>query len=234
MHFVILVEDQSGIKALDILIPKIIGDQHTFAVHHYKGVGRIPKGMHDTNNAANRILMENLPRLLKGYGRTQAGRRNFPEIVVLVCDLDDKCLKAFRDDMFAILEACNPKPRACFCFAVEEGEAWFLGDLKAVKRAYPKAKDPVLDSYKNDEICGTWEKLADAVYPGGASALAGKGWQIVGAEKSKWAEAISPMMDVDNNMSPSFQYFRAKLREFLGQSMETKHGRRNITDDHQP
>ena len=30
MHFEILVEDSSGKKALDILMPKILGDQHTF------------------------------------------------------------------------------------------------------------------------------------------------------------------------------------------------------------
>ena len=30
MHFEVLVEDQSGKKILDILIPKIIGNQHTF------------------------------------------------------------------------------------------------------------------------------------------------------------------------------------------------------------
>ena len=40
MHFEVLVEDQSGKKALDILIPKIIGDQHTFRVIEYRGIGR--------------------------------------------------------------------------------------------------------------------------------------------------------------------------------------------------
>jgi hypothetical protein len=35
MHFEILVEDQSGKKALDILIPKLVGDEHTFNVHSY-------------------------------------------------------------------------------------------------------------------------------------------------------------------------------------------------------
>ena len=30
MHFEILVEDRSGKTMLDLLIPKIIGDQHTF------------------------------------------------------------------------------------------------------------------------------------------------------------------------------------------------------------
>ena len=48
MHFEVLVEDQSGKKALDILIPKIIGDQHTCEVRAYKGTGRIPKNLKST------------------------------------------------------------------------------------------------------------------------------------------------------------------------------------------
>ena len=216
MHFEILVEDQSGKKALDILVPKIVGDAHTFRVHSYKGIGRIPKNMRDAKDASKRILMDNLPKLLKGYGRTFAGCEDYPQAVIVVCDLDDKCLKAFRKELHKILNACKPKPNASFCIAIEEGEAWFLGDLPAVKAAYPKAKDAVLRSYVNDSICGTWEKLADAVYLGGASALSAMGWQAVGAEKTKWAEEISPRMAVDENESPSFCYFRAKMRKLAG------------------
>ncbi len=217
MHFYILVEDQSGKKALDILIPKIIGDAHTFITHSYKGIGRIPRNMRDTDNAGKRILLENLPKLLKGYGRTFYGySTEYPAAVILVCDLDEKCLKTFRQELFAILNACNPKPETRFCFAIEEGEAWFLGDLNAVKTAYPQAKDNVLNSYTNDSICGTWEKLADAIYPGGAQELSKKGWQAVGAEKSIWAEKISPCMDITDSLSPSFCYFRDKLQELSG------------------
>ena len=42
MHFEVLVEDQSGKKALDILIPKIIGDQHSFEVRAYKKLSENP------------------------------------------------------------------------------------------------------------------------------------------------------------------------------------------------
>ena len=213
MHFEILVEDQSGKKALDILVPKIVGNAHTFIVHQYKGIGRIPKNMRDARDASKRILMDNLPKLLKGYGKTFAGYQHYPAAVILVCDLDDKCLKTFLAELCGILNACNPKPETRFCIAIEEGEAWFLGDLPAVKVAYPKAKDAVLYSYGNDDICGTWEKLADAIYQGGSSILAAKGWQAVGAEKSKWAEEISPRMTVENNQSPSFCYFRGKMGE---------------------
>jgi hypothetical protein len=39
---------------------------------------------------------------------------------------------------------------------------------------------------------------------------------LIGAEKSKWAEEISPLMTVEDNESPSFRYFREKLRELAG------------------
>ncbi|MFH1139908.1 MAG: DUF4276 family protein [Pseudomonadota bacterium] len=217
MHFEVLVEDQSGKKALDILVPRIIGDSHTFKVHPYKGIGRIPRGLAANVNASRRILLDQLPRLLQGYGNTFANYpKEYPAVVILVCDLDDKCMKAFRQELFVILNACQPRPQTRFCLAIEEGEAWFLGDIPALKSAYPKAKNSVLNTYVNDSICGTWEKLADAVYNGGAAALSGKGWQAVGAEKSQWAERISPRMDVTNNASPSFVYFRQKLLELAG------------------
>lgn len=214
MHFEILVEDQSGKKTLDILVPKIIGDGHTFSIHAYRGIGRIPGKLGSSGDPSNRILLQRLPQLLRGYGKTFASYGSgYPAAVILVCDLDNKCLKEFRRELIAIRDACNPKPETRFCIAIEEGEAWFLGDVSAVKKAYPKAKDTILSGYVNDSICGTWEKLADAVYSGGAMALSAMGWQMVGAEKFAWAENISPNMDIDNNLSPSFCYFRDKLRE---------------------
>lgn len=214
MHFEILVEDQSGKRALDILVPKIVGGDHTFSIHPYKGIGRIPRKLGATGNPGNRILLERLPQLLRGYGKTFASYGSeYPAAVVLVCDLDNKCLKKFREDLIAILNACNPKPECRFCIAVEEGESWFLGDILAVKQAYPKAKDVVLCEYVNDSVCGTWETLANAVFSGGAEALSAMGWHSVGSEKSAWAENIAPHMDVDKNSSPSFCYFRDKLRE---------------------
>ena len=67
--------------------------------------------------------------------------------------------------------------------------------------------------FVNDSICGTWELLADAVVTGGSKALTTRGWQAVGKEKSIWAVRVAPLMDVEKNASPSFRYFREKLRE---------------------
>ena len=214
MHFEILVEDQSGKKALDILVPKIIGNRHTFKITPYKGIGRIPKKLKSSTDASKRLLLDQLPRLLRGYGRTFANYPvDYPATVIVVCDLDDKCLKTFRRELFAVLNACHPKPETRFCIAIEEGEAWLLGDIPAIEKAYPKAQDHVLNRYQNDSICGTWELLADAVFVGGSTALKSKGWRAIGREKSAWAGKIAPQMNVDSNASPSFCYFREKIRE---------------------
>jgi hypothetical protein len=212
MHFEILVEDQSGKKTLDILVPKILGTGHTFRIHAYRGIGRIPKNLGRQVDASKRILLEQLPKLLRGYGKTFASYPDSdPAAVIVVCDLDDRCLKTFRHELFVILQVCDPKPETRFCIAIEEGEAWFLGDIPAIKAAYPRAKEAILNLYENDSICGTWESLANAIYPRGSKALSAKGWQAIGMAKSEWSEKISPHMDVLNNSSPSFNYFREKL-----------------------
>ena len=79
MHFEILVEDQSGKKALDILVPKLIDDEHTFIVHPYKGIGRIPKNLRSNTDTSKRVLLDQLPKLLRGYGNTFIG---YPQDVI--------------------------------------------------------------------------------------------------------------------------------------------------------
>jgi hypothetical protein len=215
MHFEILVEDVSGKTTLEILVPKIINlEQHTFNIHAYKGIGHIPKNLTSNSDPKKRILLEQLPRLIKGYGKTLS---YFPAVLIIICDLDDRCLSAFRQELLNIVDSCEPKPKTQFCIAIEEGEAWYLGDLAAVKAAYPSVKLTTLNSYTNDDICGTWEKLADAVYPGGYQKLSKLPYQVRGREKTTWAEKISPFMDIDNNQSPSFCYFRDQLRRLSGQ-----------------
>ncbi len=215
MHFDILVEDESGKKALEILMPKIIGE-HTFKLHFYKGIGHIPKNLKSHTEVSKRVLLNQLPRLLRGFGKTFANYPpNFPAVLIVVCDLDRKCLRTFRQELYSVLNACNPKPETRFCIAIEEGEAWLLGDISAIKKAYPRAIGNVLNSYQNDSICDTWEHLADAIYPGGAKALQSQPWYVIGKEKSTWAEKITPFMNINKNKSPSFCYFRDKIQELI-------------------
>lgn len=217
MHFEFLVEDSSGKKALEVLFPRIVGPHNTHNTHNiipYKGIGRIPANLNSAANVRSRLLLDQLPSVLRAYGKAFAIRpQNDPAVVVVVCDLDNKCLKIFRNELDRVLNCCNPQPVTRFCIAVEEGEAWLLGDLNAVRLAYPRAKDSKLVSYQNDSICGTWELLADAVYVGGSSLLKSRGWQAAGREKARWASDIAPLVALNNNRSQSFRYFLRKVRE---------------------
>ena len=212
MHFEFLMEDQSSGKSMEILLPKLLGDKVTYRIRTYKGIGHIPRGLRPKSDANKRILLDSLPRLLRGYGTVPHDDRH----IVIICDLDDKNKKQFLSELDSVLNACKPKPEAHFCLAIEEFEAWYLGDPKAIRKAYPLAKTQILNSYANDSICGTWETLADAVYKGGSNALLKKGRQAVGKEKSLWAENISPHMNVEDNASPSFQFLCSKLRSIEG------------------
>jgi hypothetical protein len=207
MHFEFLIEDQSGANTMEILIPKLLGNEDTYRVISYKGLGHLPKDLKPKTEAGKRILLDQLPRLLRGYGKVP----NFGYIII-ICDLDDRIEKQFLSELNKLLNDCSPKPDARFCLAIEEFEAWYLGDLTAVRKAYPKAKDTILNRYKNDEICGTWELLADAVCEGGSKALKEEGLQAIGRQKSVWAREISPHMNVDSNISPSFNSMRLQLQ----------------------
>ncbi len=213
MHFEFLVEDQSGQAMLELLIPKLLADaEHTVNIHSYRGIGRIPKGLKPGTEARKRILLDQLPKLLGGYGKVFQGYGDdYPAAVVVVCDLDDRDRAKFEAELRELVQKINPCPRHAFCLAIEEGEAWYLGDLTAVTTAYPKAKQQVLRSYVPDSICGTWEVLAEAVYPGGAAALSSEGWQRVGEEKSVWARTITPHIEPGRNLSPSFRGFVATV-----------------------
>jgi len=209
MHIEILVEDSSGEKLLQSLLPQILGplgDPHTWRLHAYKGIGRIPRGLVATGDPAKRILLNQLPRLLRGYGNTPG-----IDAVVVVLDADERNCKAFLKELNAVATTINPKPNTLFRLAIEETEAWYFGDRDALKRAYPKAKADVLNRYVQDSVCNTWELLADAVYPGGSGAIKKAGWPLPGQIKHEWAERIGPLMSIKKNVSPSF----VKLRDGL-------------------
>jgi hypothetical protein len=213
MHIEILVEDASGEKLLEAVLSKLLGEQgdpHTWRVHSYKGIGRIPKNLNVGGDPAKRILLDQLPKILRGYGNT-------PNIdaVVVILDADRRNCVEFLAELKAVVADCNPAPNTLFRIAIEEMEAWYFGDRQALTTAYPKAKIDVLNRYAQDSVCGTWESLADAIYPRGSAAIKKAGWPLPGQVKCEWAEKIDPLLEPDRNTSPSFGKLRDGLRRLV-------------------
>ncbi|MFN3630261.1 MAG: DUF4276 family protein [Casimicrobiaceae bacterium] len=217
MYIEILVEDTSGKTLLETLLPRLLGtpgDPHTWRVHAYKGIGRIPKSLNAGSDAAKRILLDQLPRLLRGYGKTPG-----IDAVVVVLDADRRNCAEFLAELKALAASCNPAPNTLFRLAIEEMEAWYFGDRQALAKAYPKAKVEVLQRYQQDSLCGTWELLADAIYPGGSAAIKEAGWPLPGQVKHEWAEKIGPLLEPDRNVSPSFGKLRDGLRRLVAEAV---------------
>ncbi len=215
MHFEVLVEDQSGKNALEQILPKILGanyTHHSWELRSYRGLGRIPKNLRGKTDPQKRILLDRLPQILQGYGQSLSDAAS----VIVVVDLDKRDCMALKRELLQVLDSCNPQPRTLFRIAIEETEAWLLGDRNAVKAAYPKARDSVLNRYTQDSICGTWEVLADAIHPGGSARLKREGYPAAGQAKCAWARQIAPHVDVDKNQSRSFQVFRDGVKKLAG------------------
>lgn len=213
MHIEILVEDSSGEALLQILLPQLLGplgQPHTWRLHSYKGIGRIPPDLANRPDPAKRILLDQLPRLLRGYGKTRG-----IDAVVVVIDADKRDCAALLTDLKVAATASNPSPRTLFRLAIEEMESWYLGDRIALLTAYPRAKKNILENYEQDSVCGTWELLADATYPGGVAAIKKAGWPLPGQVKHEFAKKIGPLMDPNRNTSPSFGKLREGLRRLL-------------------
>jgi hypothetical protein len=210
MHIEFLVEDSSGATLLNLLVPKIIGpfgDLHTWNIHAYKGIGRIPKELKAATEARKRMLLDNLPRILSGYAKTPG-----IDAVVVVVDSDRKSCQDFLHELRTVANESGCLA-IMFRIAIEEIEAWYLGDQAALKMAYAKAKLGALAKYNQDSVCGTWEFLADLVYPGGIQAVSKQGWPLPGTLKHEWAERIGAHMNVEQNNSPSFNKFVSGLRK---------------------
>lgn len=211
MHIEFLIEDSSSAALIQQLLPKLIGNYgnpHTWRTHSYKGIGRLPKGLHNGNDPSKRALLNQLPKLLLGYSKTSG-----IDAVVIILDTDSRNCDVFLSELETAKPHAPNTLKTLFGLATEEIEAWYFGDKSAVLSAFPNAKKSPLYQYVQDSVCDTWEALSDAIYPGGRQAVMKIGWPKPGQLKHEWANKIGPFMDVDNNQSASFCKFRNELRQ---------------------
>lgn len=200
MNLEVLVEEPSIDRALRLLLPRIVPDV-TFEVRDFRGKHR---------------LLKELPVRLKGY-------RGWVDItstrVVVVVDRDDDDCVELKNRLLRIAEDAGfrtaPGPDGCAQIlnriVVEELEAWYFGDVAALRRAYPKVPASLGEQarYRDPDAIagGTWEALERV--------LQTYGYHPTGLNKLEAAARIAEHMDVETNRSRSFQVFRDGLRRLV-------------------
>lgn len=202
MHLEFLVEELSVKEVLKNLVPRILGENHTFLVHPHQG---------------KPDLLAKLPERLRGYSSWITSDYR---IVVVVDRDNDACqeLKARLDDIAAACGLTTPAsvtPQRQYQvlnrIAIEELEAWFLGDIEALTRVYPRVPASLASQarYRDPDsiVGGTWEALERV--------LQRAGYYEAGLPKIEVARNVSAFMDPERNRSRSFRAFRDGLRRMV-------------------
>ena len=187
----ILVEGPSERAFFNRWFPRFPSDQPV-RVHPHQGKGALPREWSLPPDPKARGLLDQLPAKLRGLA--QALESDVDGVLVLL-DADDDDVERLALDIAAVARQCAPHLRLRVAVAVEETEAFYLGDLRALQRAYPNADLEKARAYVPDSICGTWELFGNIVGDGGGNKVA-------------WAEAMGRQVTVNagESRSPSFRH----------------------------
>lgn len=190
--------------------PEITADYKGF-----HGLGKLPQKKGSVKEIRTGKLLTDLAVYLDGFNRRFVKIPDYPVAIFVVVDYDDNDPDEFRKKLEGVAQARNVSVDHVFCLAIEEMEAWLLDDETALFAAYPKARRNLYQTYEQDSICGTWEKLADVVYPGGCTQMKkdNPSYAGIGKIKTEWAISIGKHMDINRNVSPSFNFFMDEVRK---------------------
>ena len=198
MHIEFLLEEPSAEEALKAILPKIFSNDVTFGFLVFEGKDDL------VNNLASR---------LKGYQWIPYDWR----IMVLIDEDRKDCheLKAklesaaheagFRTKSIATSEG---NFQVVNRLAIEELEAWFFGDIKALHEAYPRISKNLQDQakYRDPDAIqgGTYEALEHI--------LKRANYYKGNVPKREVAQNIAQHMEPSRNRSKSFRVFVEGLK----------------------
>ena len=219
MKIYFLVEDLSGERLIDAVMTKyreqLNAGQVEYDIKSYRGIGQFQRGPNAIQVKSQQLLNDLRKRLI-AYDQKLA--YEVDSAVFVVVDNDKRDTETFRQELEEVVSRARVSLDCVFCIAVEEMEAWLLGDLPAIQAAYPDISDRIASkhaNYRQDDICDTWELLADMLTRNGIGSFRRMNPSSgdVGACKCEWASKIGSRMDIRENRSPSFQFLIAALDE---------------------
>ncbi len=202
-HLEVLTEERSMEAFLELLLPRVLPVETTFAIHSFQG---------------KPDLLRNLGNRLRGYARWLPD--NYRIVVVVDRDAGD-CLKlktqlestSLSSGLVTRSRVADGHWQVVNRVAVEELEAWYFGDWEAVCKAYPRTSPniPRKAPYRDPDAIrgGTWEAFERIMQR--------RGYFEEGLRKVEAARAIAKYIDPMRNRSDSFAKFREAIDEAAAQ-----------------
>jgi hypothetical protein len=203
----ILVEGLSDAVLLQRWARRVLPGQDV-EVHPHQGKGNLPTDLLARPDHRHRGVLDQLPATLRGFARTTSAERH---AVVILVDADEQDPSVLAKNIERAAKAIAPSLSVTVGVAVEETEAFYLGDLAALKKAFPDANMKLARAYLPDSVCGTCERFGEIVGDGGGNKVA-------------WAEAMGPVLTTteSKSRSPSFKSFLGALRNLLPKATTAK------------
>lgn len=206
-HLEILVEEPSTSVVLNELLPKLIASRGTFCV---RNLGSKPQ------------LLRDLPARLRGYARQIRRNVDLRVLVLVDEDRDHRGCRALKTELEDIAHTAGlatkarPKPDGTFevvtRLAVEELEAWLLGDVEAIRAEYGRIPAGLANrqGFRDPDAVsgGTCERLHRL--------LQQHGYHAHYFPKVEFARKVAPHLEPARNRSRSFAVFRAGVAALLG------------------
>ena len=198
MQIEFLVEEPSAKAALEQLLPRLLPGR-TCRIRDFEGW---------------QDLLGSLPALLRGYHKriAQQGQADLRVVVVLDGDGIGPRRKADLEAHAAragLLTKSTAGPGQVFHVlnrvAVQELEAWWLGDRAAIMAAYPNVKPAHFKGREGD--CDNPLKPNDVLW----AVLKQGRYFLTGKRKTQWATDIGQHLDPARSKSASFCCFRDGL-----------------------
>lgn len=189
MRVHVLVEGPSERALVERWAPRAFKG-HEFVVRPHQGKGTLPQNLDARPDPRHRGLLDLLPATLRAYASTPSMA---DDGVLVLVDADTADYAALESRLIEFAARQRPL-RVVVRFAVEELEAFYLGDLRALKAAFPRADMAKARAYQPDSIVGTAELFDEIIDDGGL-------------RKVVWAERMGAHLTTRpaKSRSPSFR-----------------------------
>lgn len=189
-----LLEEASMEAALRILLPKILPPQWELDVNVFL---RPHEGKSDLKNS--------IPKKIRAFSH----HAHEPVGVIILHDQDSADCKDLKAKLLSLCQQNLPTPPPHLVRIVcRHLEAWYLGDMIAIEKAYPAFKATRYqnkEKFRQPDSCNAWDEL-NRILPG--------------LGKVSSARNITPHLDLQRNRSESFNQFITGLTRFTGQFFE--------------
>lgn len=205
MHIEFLLEELSAEATLKCILPKILNDDVSFDIHVLQG---------------KQDLLKKLPMRLKGYSKWIP---NNWRVIVLIDEDRQDCHKLKTQLESTAHEAglitkSSTLPIRDFQvvnrIAIEELEAWFFGDITALREAYPR----ISKSLQNQSKYRNPDAVTGGAYEALERLLIRNRYYSERLPKTEVAQNIAKHMEPSRNRSRSFQVFVEGIKACVAQN----------------